>query len=50
MILPSPDPLDQYEVLVDLDAEPTDADEALVEFALRFLKSTAGASPADRSH
>lgn len=47
---PPPDPLDQFDVFVDPDAEPIDVDEALVEFAVRFLESSAGASTADWSH
>jgi len=44
------DPSDRFSITVDPDAEPVDADDALVEFAIRFLESTpVGASTADRS-
>jgi len=48
LIAPDPDLLAQFDLVVDPDAEPVDADEVLVEFALRFLESIpAGASPED---
>jgi len=43
------DPSDRFSITVDTDADPVDVDDALVEFAIRFLESTpVGASTADR--
>ncbi len=47
-----PDLLDLFEIVVDPDAEPTDLDEALAEFLLRYMRrnrSSVASSTADGS-
>lgn len=39
------DLLDRFDVVVDEDADPVDLDQALAEFLLSYVRSTAGASP-----
>lgn len=41
------DPLDQFDLVVDQDAEPVDLDQVLAEFLLSYVRSSAGASSED---